>query len=912
MIFNKHTLSRQAFLVAALCVGTSLKTTAQNPWERMARQPATLHTEAGAHTFETSAFRVDILNSSQTISRLAPLSETSFDFTPSDRLELRDIDGCYQLGDINFRLRTQGEWIAYSSAKKRNDVKPLSPSGDQLAVADLAPTLGDDLPLQVIRSWERKGGDLILKFELKNTSASLVEIGALGVPMVFNNILEGKSLEETHVENVFFDPYIGKDAGYLQVVRLHGKGPVLLVLPEQSAGFEAYRPLNDDPTPRGIVFEGFLEWMVHSKAYAETEWTGVDQWNTPTSKTLKPGETAVYAWRFVEVPSVKDIEPQLIEKQRPVAVGIPGYVIPTDVNGKLFLHYGKAVESITAEPAGVLQITPSASKTPGDWNTYEVKGLSYGRSLVTVTYADGAQQTINYKVIHDEATTIRNMGSFLLTDQWYEDAEDPFHRSPSPMNYDYDTKKIVLQDSRAWIVGLGDEGGSGPYLASIMKQLLQPDQQEINKLIRFIDETLWGGIQYSDGDRKYGVRKSLFYYEPDKMPAGTYSDSINYKTWAAWNQEHAESPERSYNYPHVTAAHWVMYRLARYHQDLVKNRSWQWYLENAYHTAKAMMEQAPYYAQFGQMEGTVFVMLLKDLQKEGLTEMAADLETTMKSRADHWKSLPYPFGSEMPWDSTGQEEVYMWSKYFGYDEKAEITLNAILAYMPTVPHWGYNGSARRYWDFLYGGKLSRVERQLHHYGSALNAIPVLYDYRENPSDLYQLRVGHAGMMGALANITSDGFGPAAFHSYPSTLQIDGLSGDYGSGFFGYAVNTSSYLIHDPVFGWLSFGGNVTESEKEITIAPTTASRQQVYIAPAGLWISLNAGEISAVAYNTQTGDIRITLAPRDAYTALAYLEFTTTSGSTRYTAPASASQTSRGYTIKLKKKETTFLLTANR
>ncbi len=29
-----------------------------------------------------------------------------------------------------------------------------------------------------------------------------------------------------------------------------------------------------------------------------------------------------------------------------------------------------------------------------------------------------------------------------------------------------------------------------------------------------------------------------------------------------------------------------------------------------------------------------------------------------------------------PWDSTGQEEVYAWAKYFGYNDKADVTLNA--------------------------------------------------------------------------------------------------------------------------------------------------------------------------------------------------------------------------------------------
>jgi hypothetical protein len=156
----------------------------------------------------------------------------------------------------------------------------------------------------------------------------------------------------------------------------------------------------------------------------------------------------------------------------------------------------------------------------------------------------------------------------------------------------------------------------------------------------------------------------------------------------------------------------------------------------------------------------------------------------MRRRADQWRSLGYPFGSEMPWDSTGQEEVYAWCKYFGYDQKALVTLNAILGYMPTVPHWGYNGSARRYWDFLYAGKLRRVERQLHHYGSGLNAIPVLTEFREHPDDFYLLRVGYGGVMGAIANITEDGFGPSRGRLGPGAAArrgaVTGLPGAAGT------------------------------------------------------------------------------------------------------------------------------------
>ena len=35
----------------------------------------------------------------------------------------------------------------------------------------------------------------------------------------------------------------------------------------------------------------------------------------------------------------------------------------------------------------------------------------------------------------------------------------------------------------------------------------------------------------------------------------------------------------------------------------------------------------------------------------------------MRTRATRWDSEETPFGSEMAWDSTGQEGVYYWSKY---------------------------------------------------------------------------------------------------------------------------------------------------------------------------------------------------------------------------------------------------------
>jgi hypothetical protein len=813
---------------------------------------------------ETPDFNLSLVRSSQTVAALKPKGSEGFDFAPGDLLVARSQNGYYHLGDINLRLRAgnSGEWKGYSTALVRKPVTVLSTGAAAtvkagiLASADLSATLPPDCPLQIIRTWALDDGRLVLRFELKNKTSGSVQIGALGVPMIFNNILNDRTLDQAHAVCSFSDPYMGEDAGYLQVTRLSGQGSALIVVPNGRTPFEAYNPIFTDPTPRGTTFEGFYDWMVHSSAYAENEWKKAQPWNPPTSRTLAPGASQSYGLKFLVSDRIRNIEKTLTANRRPVAVGVPGYVLPMDLKARLFLKHTKRIQFLEVEPRGAVEISPNKAK-PGGWVAYTLQGKAWGRARVVATYEDGSVQAIHYFVIKPEAQAVDDMGRFLTTRQWFVGPADPFKRSPSVMSYDREENKLVLQDSRVWIAGLGDEGGSGSWLTAIMKELGRPDKEELDKYQQFIDRVLWGGLQYSDGPRKYGVRKSLFYYQPDQIPADFYRSDLNWKSWTSWNKQASERTDRSFNYPHVAALHWVMYRLARNNEGLVSNHPWDWYLNNAYQTAIAMMKQAPGYAQFGQMEGDIFVQILLDLNREGWTEQAADLTTRMKSRADRWKSQAYPFGSEMPWDSTGQEEVYAWTKHFGDKDKSKVTLDAILGYMPIVPHWGYNGSARRYWDFVYAGKITRIERQLHHYGSGINAIPVLSEYRDHPEDFYLLRTGYGGTMGALTNIDQEGFASAAFHSFPDTLKFDPYSGDYGPNFFGHALNTATYIVHDPEFGWLAFGGNLKTEKNIVIVTPLDSFRMRAYIASGGLWLTLDAGRFSSIEVNTKTGAVRL-------------------------------------------------------
>ena len=810
-----------------------------------------------------NALTLDLLRYSGTVAQLSPRADSTIDYTPGDRLKERSADTFYHLGDLDLRLRSEGtsDWTDYSTAYRRKPVRVLRSDATHF-VADLSPTLPDGIPVRVVRTWSVEGGDLVLRFSLTNSTSTAVHLGGFGIPMVFNNNMNDRTLEQSYAKCSFYDPYIGEDAGYVQVVRLTGTGPVLLLSPEGHTPFEAWKPILDkrdratgmgdllnDPTPRGMTYEGSFDWMVHSAAFAEKEWKGIEEWNPATETVIEPGKTITYGLRLFVAPSVRDVESTLALHHLPVAIGIPGYILPKDMKGRLFLRSTAPVKSITTEPAGAVEIRDEGAAKDHSWHAYTLQGRQWGRARLLITYKDGTRQSIGYRTIKPESEAVADMGHFLYNQQWFDDSADPFHRSPSIISYDDSTHQQLHQESRVWIAGLSDEGGAGSWIAGAMKEEVQPDATEVAKLESFVNQTVWGHLQESEGAEKYGVHKSLFYYQPDAMPAGYYDSALNWKSWTSWSKKDAGDVGRTFNYPHVIAAYWSLYRIARNSTGLATQKQWQWYLDQAFQTTMAMKTLAPYYTQFGLMEGTVFLRLLEDLKAEGWTDKATQLEAFMQERSLHWRTEAWPFGSEMPWDSTGQEEVYDWTRYFGYDDKAQVTANAILAYTPVLPSWGYNGSARRYWDFLYGGKYPRIERQLHHYGSGLNAIPLMAEYRRNPTDLYLLRAGYGGIMGPLTNIDEKGFASAAFHSFPDRMAFDPYTGDYGPNFLGHALNTGAYLTHDDRFGWIGFGGNVTEHKGLVSMIVLDSARSRVFIAPLGLWLTLDSGQFASIDYD---------------------------------------------------------------
>ncbi|KAM0319686.1 hypothetical protein ACHAPQ_010225 [Fusarium lateritium] len=803
---------------------------------------------------KTDNFKARIVRDAQVLASLTS-ADDAFDFLPFDRLNVRAQNGQYHWGDITYRYRKEGgtTWTSGDSAQKRQPVKKIS-AGQSLSASNLSPTLPTG-PLNITREWIDVKGDLGLRFTLTNNGEDSLELGSLGFPAEFNSIFTNRTAEEMQAHCSLSDPYIGQDAGQIRVTPVKGTGKGLVVTPlgGTKSPLEAYRNLNEpyfeSTGYASQTFEGFYEWQVLSKAWAEKEWKDQKPWNEPTSKVLKPGESLKVGVRFSLSESVRDFDQAVRKAGNPVAVGVPGYTIPQDLPAQLILKSDSKVASITVSPKesfgikenndGTYTLTPSSS--------------AWGRLRVSIQYNDGKVQTVHYYVTKTTTETLNDLGSFLTTKAWFNNTSDPFGRSPSVMTYDYEKGAIVEQDPRVWIAGLSDEGGTGAYVAAVLKQVVQPDAEEIAKLDEFVQTTIWGRLQVED----YGVRKSLFFYEPSEVDY-PYSKDIDWGSWTSWDKKTASSLDRAYNYVHVTVAYWSMYRVARSYPELV-SKPWTWYLSQAQKTIIRMTQKDVAYSDVGLMGETVFGEVLADLKREGNNTAADAVESAMKKRAELWHSQKIPYGSEMAWDSTGQEGVYYWTRHFGFDDSVQKTIDSVLGYMPNVPHWGWNGNARRYWDFIYGGKLKRIERQIHHYGSGLNSQVLLSAFRDNPSDSYLLRVGYAGSSAPLTNINQDGFPGAAFHSYPDTLKWDGITGDYGGGFIGTVLNSGTYVADDKELGVVAFGGLLSKEGDKYTVKPRDAVRKRVFIGPLKLLVTVDVGSIQEFTFDTAQNAVQVTL-----------------------------------------------------
>ena len=834
----------------------------------------------GFTSYHTDSFSVELVKQSETLASLVPTVNSDFNFQPNKTfLALRKFNGQHQTGDIIFRYRAhrQNKWITQDSAISRHPVTKVHSSDPiVLASSNLGPTLNKSL-LDVVRKWGTKDGDLTLSFHLHNTQRYPIELGGLGFPFTSDNIFTNRSAVDINANCTLTDPNIGLNSGYLRFTRINGQGPAMVVTPlSDDSQFEGWGFLSEDiPGFDALAyqtqnFEGYYQWMPLTLAYAEEEWNATEPWNRPTSKVLDPDDSMTVGFRFTLASTIDEIENAVSGLGTPVAKGVPGYILPEDLAGKLYLSGAPKIHNTSTEPLDSVTVSQLSS----DELLVSPRSGFSGRVRLTIEYTDGRKQTVHYYLTKSAPQALEDAGRFLNDRHWWTNTSDPFGRAPSFMCVDHSNGvgSLVLEDdlARVWLSGECHEAGASWYTMAL-KQIAQPNAEQIAKLEEFVDEVLWKTIQLPN----CAVRQSIFWYDPNitdfwynpKYPWWPET-STNYSV--SWNEPTADVTSRSYEYTYPATTYWALYRAGRAFPSFLKRHSSEWYLTQAYRTLVYCFAEVngthpqPLWAD-GLMGETAYGELLKDLYREGWTSQAAEVESLMRARANVWNVTTIPFGSELGWDCTGEEGVFYWSNYFGDIATVNKTIQTILGYMPTVNHWGYNGNARRYWDFQFDAKLVRIERQINPYGSALNSLPLLGFYRAFPSlaTHYIARVAYGGLFAPLSNIHPDGFGSTGFHSFPETLAWDNYSGDYGLAFAGLIFGSATYVRNDSTTGLQAFGGILDQTNDPMIykVYPRDALRRRLYLESRQLFIEIDSGSITSAAVEYDCVTLRIGRSP---------------------------------------------------
>ena len=333
-------ISKRLCVWAAAIAAGVLAPLAVHVWAQQAAQgrggptpPApTLGLENGTLDFDTPDFTLKLVKDSQTIAALQPKgakgmdASTPFDFTPADQLTARQGDRFNHLGDIH--LRDAAGRLARRRVG-RSRVEHRAQAGDAASpnyrgaagieacsrAADLTPTMGESpLADHPRRGCSTRPAGWCCTSTSRTRARRRSTIGGLGFPVVFNNMIQNfvtnraRTLPQAHEICSFFDPYVGRDAGYLQVTRLSGAGPALVVTPQPGTKtpFEAFRPLND-ASRRGQTFEGAFEWTVHSSALrGRTNGRASSSGTRRRRSTLAAGRVARYGLRLLVSDEIRE------------------------------------------------------------------------------------------------------------------------------------------------------------------------------------------------------------------------------------------------------------------------------------------------------------------------------------------------------------------------------------------------------------------------------------------------------------------------------------------------------------------------------------------------------------------------------------------------------------------------------
>jgi len=764
------------------------------------------------------------------------------------------------------------------------------------------------------QTFENQGDTLVWTLEVRNRQDVPLEVGDLGLPLLFStNYVQDN--QTTYTQRVVRHSWVSGDGSFIVLTRPNGVPPFLVMAPLPGTRLEYFTRAGG-----GTGWEGIYTAFVHSKASGERETRG--SWRMArTSAILAPagseGDTARYAFRFRWAADYDDVRSILVEEGLFDIQVAPGMTLPTDLQAFLSLrshHEAVTVRSEFPEQTHIEELAPL-----GDARRYKITFSRLGENLLTVCYGEGRELYLEYFVTQPLETLIRKRAAFITANQQIRDPEKWYDGLFSL----WDMQECMLRtpddlDGLAYpyMVGGSDDPClcKAPYLAAA--NLHYPNPEEIAAIEYYLEHFVWGKLQRTDREHPhpYGVYGVDHWYQ--NRNSGVGFDSGGHGLEHLW---------RTFDYPHLILLYFTMHRIAGLYPELVHYLDARAYLQRAYGTAIAFF-RVPYNIKMGEpffLQGwsdwaykqgnfheLVIPELILSLQAAGMEDEARELRTEWEKKVTYFVyDHPYPFGSEMFFDSTGFESTHMVAKY-GLENRIE--QGAGRWYDKNLNRWYEHPEIRRE-DFrrfmeseiqaniaargwletayyLLGSDLRQGGNSdyLLSYMTQMGGWSILdYGLFHADEPAPYLRLGYASYLASWALVNAGDEASGYGFWYPGGKN-DGAAGwgfkaeQYGrtwmgrrdtlaqgrgiwrydgeidGGFTGGLRTAATVVMDDPLFGLIALGGTVNRTADELHIVPRDGLRQRLHllaVQPA-LHIELNRDGFAADTPITISADLR--------------------------------------------------------
>ena len=768
------------------------------------------------------------------------------------------VDHGKYLGDLSLTYEVRGKSYAVSLA----DITPLvlSNTPDKIQIFWQLPS-----DVRLYQTFTIKGEEVDWEIDFFNRSHHPVKVTDMWFALPVGALDE--SIQAHQNLNRHFS--LNGNASFFYWTPLTGQGDILLMTMHKGTAIEY-------ATQDG-------KYYLHSmNAVDRTN----DSWRLPsTSKNVQPYEHYMTGFNFTLTGNHEEVKTKIYDKHGVVVKVAPGMVVTPEFEVYCALQSKLPVAELVAEYPEEIQIT-SLGQKEGDKYIYKFRFSRLGENLITVHYGDDLICFLDFFVTEPLETLIKKRARFIVDKQQHRDSSKWYNGLYSL--WDMEKSELLSPDHlgdlrEEFMVGGSDDPSNSKPVYVSEKNVIYPNKEEIASLEYYEENFVWGKLQRTDEEYPYpyGIYGSENWYQNRSGKYGGYEDGGSGKG-RMW---------RTFDYTTHFAIYYNLYRIAEDNPEMVSYLDADGYLERAYRTAMAYFE-VPYNILMGKQwafhgwtdwaykQGNFHERYLLDiinaLQQKGRLKDAAKLRREWEKKVTYMVyEDPWPFGSEMFVDRTAFESSYYVAEY--------AKLNPI---KPEEQFW-YDKNRKKWYSYT-SFDTSMIDRFMQNqldgnlalrglfepgyanlgtawsgqyvnldYMTQMGGVALLdYAYRfSDRSDRY-INYGYNSLLASWALMNTgtkktdfgywyrgeqnDGAVGWAFSPYQKSRTYMNyikvgrapwrFDGEIDHGLTGGIHGSGVYLLDDPDFGLIGYGGNVRmDKDGTVSIIPFDGVRRQVRI-----------------------------------------------------------------------------------